>query len=195
MPGIVDGFGNLRAPLKQPFTFLLIHPCFRRFSGVSEEQIDEVARKYAASVGSLPGSAAGSVTGGSHDGTGFPTIREMSHVADHLAEGGVKARALVERITDLERRLPPHMERLRNGLVTAPHAGAGISAGVAHSNKSAPEGSLLNRVEVLEEALDALLVAQEAALLYQQQLIDAQQTERAQEKLDSSSSGCCCTIS
>jgi hypothetical protein len=34
--------------------------------------------------------------------------------------------------------------------------------------------------------------AQEAALLYQQQLIDAQETERAQEKLDSSSSGCCC---
>ena len=169
-----------------------------------DDLIEEVSRRYAASIGSGGGSNQGSVTGGSHDGTPFPTIHEApSHgdLAGSSAPGGGKHRSLVERIADLERRLPPHMERLRNGA-----AGAGalpaaqptfaapvMGGGGAHSNKSAPEGSLLNRVEVLEEAIEALIVAQEASLLYQQQLVDAQEVANAeaQQKANASSGGCC----
>jgi hypothetical protein len=45
-------------------------------SGVAEDLVEEVSRRYAASVGSASPLSGGSLTGGSHDGTGFPTIHE-----------------------------------------------------------------------------------------------------------------------
>jgi hypothetical protein len=91
------------------------------------------------------------------------------------------------------------MERLKlthsladGGAAQSPRA----SQSPRHSNKSAPEGSLLNRVEVLEEALESLLMAQDAALLFQQQLIDAQQEAVNAEmargaKTSQGGCGCC----
>ncbi|PNH01118.1 hypothetical protein TSOC_013010 [Tetrabaena socialis] len=48
----------------------------------------------------------------------------------------------------------------------ASQAGSGRADGA--SSRSAPEGSLLHRVEVLEEALEASLVAQEALITQMQ---------------------------
>ena len=181
---------------------------FRRHSGVPEDLIEEVSRRYAASVGSGGGgSTTGSIAGGSHDGSPFPTIHEASSRAELAAAGGgghgassaAKSRTLVERITELERRLPPHIERLKNGAL-----GAGVVppqptfasplGGGAHSNKSAPEGSLLNRVEVLEDAIEALVVAQEASLLYQQQLLDAQEAANVEAQQKAAAGGGCCSV-
>ncbi|KXZ52791.1 hypothetical protein GPECTOR_8g179 [Gonium pectorale] len=70
----------------------------------------------------------------------------LGAIAEH------RSRALIERIKAIESKLPPSPDRART------QGGAG---GDAVSTRSAAEGSLLNRVEVLEEALERLLVAQE----------------------------------
>ena len=61
--------------------------------------------------------------------------------------------------------------QVRNGPDGALEVGNGGAEG-APSTRSAPEGSLLNRVEVLEEAMDSLLAAQQvrAAEGYSQSL-------------------------
>jgi hypothetical protein len=56
--------------------------------------------------------------------------------------------------------LPHQMERLRPQQGESGHT-ADSRHQVAHSTRSAPEGSLLNRLEVLEEAMDVLLAAQQ----------------------------------
>ena len=95
-----------------------------------------------------------------------------------------RPRILIDRIAALERMVPAHMKRL-------PQANA---PGPAPSNRSAPEGSLLNRVEVLEEAMDTLLSAQEVAILEQRraeedrELAEAQARQRAAKE----ESSCCC---
>ncbi|GAX74790.1 hypothetical protein CEUSTIGMA_g2237.t1 [Chlamydomonas eustigma] len=168
----------------------------RRFSGVPEELVDEVARKFALSTSS--GSVASLERGSYPECSAIPTIPEVSHAE---ANGNMKAvvdsraRTLIHRVAQLEQQLPPHMERLRNG--AKPREGlsrAEVTA--ATSTKSAPEGSLLNRVEVLEEALETLVAAQEAALLYQQQLLDAQEAAQAaaQQAQAAGQSGCCCVM-
>ncbi len=183
---------------------LTICPCVmllhsKRFSGVPEELVEEVARKYVASISS--GGSQNSMRRDSHGDPGMPSIPESKPTVGFKSTGTPeKPRALIQRVAELEKRLPPHMERLNNGakLLHHHHDGAPSSAaaaGPAHSSKSAPEGSLLNRVEVLEEAMDALLVAQEAALLYQQQLIDAQQEAAAAAQAAAEAKSGCCVIS
>lgn len=95
---------------------------------------------------------------------------------------------MVERMAALERLFPPHMERLKQSMRDG-GGGAGVSGAV--STRSAPEGSLLNRLEVLEEGMASLLAAQEVSLQYQQELLTQAQTARAGGKTDGV---CCCTV-
>ncbi|GAX76074.1 hypothetical protein CEUSTIGMA_g3517.t1 [Chlamydomonas eustigma] len=169
----------------------------RRYSGVPEELVDEVARKYTLSTSS--GSVASLERGSHPEGRAIPTIPEVSQAE---ANGNLKdaaesrVRTLIQRVTELEQQLPPHMERLRNG-VKPREAVTRAEVTTGTSTKSAPEGSLLNRVEVLEEAMETLITAQESALLYQQQLLDAQETAKAaaqESPQEASQAGCCCVM-
>lgn len=67
---------------------------------------------------------------------------------------------------------------------------ANVAHSAAMSTRSAPEGSLLNRVETLEDALSTLLAAQEVAI-QQQQADQALCEMRAQVKPRGCCGGCC----
>ncbi|GFR43959.1 hypothetical protein Agub_g5102 [Astrephomene gubernaculifera] len=101
-----------------------------------------------------------------------------------------RTRALLERIRVIEGLLPPHAERLR---IQTP-ARDGVST------RSAPEGSLLNRVEVMEEALETVLISQEVLIRQTKEqhaahaaALKAMQT-RAEELEQRASQKGCCTI-
>lgn len=71
----------------------------------------------------------------------------------------------------------------------------------AVSTRSAPGGSLLGRVEVMEEALETLLVAQQAALAEERQRVAAAEEARDKAvreleefKAHAKAQGRCCTI-
>lgn len=100
-----------------------------------------------------------------------------------------KTKTLLERIQAIEQLIPGEMERLRAGALPAA-VESGAATGTV-STRSAPEGSLLARVEVLEEALDTLLQAQ-AALIAQQKATEAElEAERNRNKQPKSSRACC----
>lgn len=92
----------------------------------------------------------------------------------------------MERVALLEKLFPPHMERLKANIRAGGEAGRDVNC--AMSTRSAPEGSLLHRVEVLEEALDQLLAAQEVSLQYQQQLLTDSQNKKKGH------AACCCCV-
>mmetsp|Transcript_38738 Transcript_38738/g.86147 ORF Transcript_38738/g.86147 Transcript_38738/m.86147 type:complete len:516 (+) Transcript_38738:123-1670(+) len=151
--------------------------------------------EYAEPGSQRPGStSANGIPGGSliHLQNGGTRGGTWGHV-DTIPESGPsrspRPRMLIDRISALEQVCGPHMERLKNQAAAMTAAGA-AGNGVSQSTKSAPEGTLLHRVEVLEEAMETLLAAQEAQLLYQRRLIQEQEQSKAQP----SSSGCCCVV-
>ncbi|MEW5311415.1 MAG: hypothetical protein WDW38_003132 [Sanguina aurantia] len=85
----------------------------------------------------------------------------LASLADLLSTD--KPRTLVERITALEKLMPGQLERLKMQV-----GAANVAHSAAMSTRSAPEGSLLNRVETLEDALTTLLAAQEVCIQQQQ---------------------------
>uniref|UniRef100_A0A7S0UWT5 CRAL-TRIO domain-containing protein n=1 Tax=Polytomella parva TaxID=51329 RepID=A0A7S0UWT5_9CHLO len=75
------------------------------------------------------------------------------------ASGAARTKTLIERIYALERRIPVEdLEKFRSRMQASGEAVA------TASSRSAPEGSLLGRIEVLEEALDMLMFSQEVAM-------------------------------
>lgn len=140
----------------------------------------DTMRRYAASQPSVS-------SVGSKDAARGPL--DSSH-AEHL--DGLppvqKPITLLDRVAALERALPANVERPKRN--TAESNGGGGAPGPARSTRSAIEGSLLNRVEVLEEALDVLLAAQDASLKLQQQLQQQQEKQR-QAQAPAPSPGCC----
>lgn len=130
-----------------------------------------------------------------------------------------RGKALLDRIKALETLLPTEMERARaaraqqqgtpsvaalasgsEGARSEGGAGGAAvtprrSAGGTASSRSAPEGSLLSRVEVLEEAMDTLLSAQVACVEAQRAteaaLLAAQGKQQA---APASSCSCCCMM-
>lgn len=136
------------------------------------EVVEDTARRYAASVGSATG--LGSIQG------------SLEVIPEPLGPLRAGPRTLIDRIATIEQLLPSHMERLKRNVPMTANGGVGAAVGVASSSvRSAPEGSLLNRVEVLEEAVDVLLDAQEAALKTQQQALQLQQQQQMR------AGGCC----
>ncbi|KAG2453492.1 hypothetical protein HYH02_001712 [Chlamydomonas schloesseri] len=110
------------------------------------------------------------------------TVAQLQAIAEN------RSRSLQERVKVLENMLPTALERAR------PQAATDVSV------RSAPEGSLLNRVEVLEDAVETVLLAQEALIIQAQQ--QAQLTETAladlrnrvataEAKASSAKAGCC----
>lgn len=183
-------------------TCVVRHSC-RRFSGITEEVIEETERRLAVS-------RSGSQSGGSVNGSsgqlapiasfsngnvlttpqGVSTIYENAGGVPRTVGGATgpdgRPRILIDRIAALERMVPAHMKRLQQ-------AGTAGGAPPAHSNRSAPEGSLLNRVEILEEAIDALLSAQEVVILEQRRTEENRQLEEAQaQQRAKNDSSCCC---
>jgi hypothetical protein len=177
----------------------------RRFSGITEEVIEETERRLAVSrSGSQTGSNGNSgqlatIASFSNANPIFSSPHGVSTIYENNAAragfpktvGGAvgpdgRPRILIDRIAALERMVPAHMKRLQ--------ANATGSAAPAHSNRSAPEGSLLNRVEVLEEAIDALLSAQEVAIMEQRRMEEDRQLEVAQAKQRAAKNDSCCCI-
>ncbi|MEW5299737.1 MAG: hypothetical protein WDW36_002722 [Sanguina aurantia] len=128
------------------------------------------------SVATLADSFDTTNTNGAGAGRGPVTLASL---ADLLSTD--KPRTLVERITALEKLMPGQLERLKMQV-----GAANVAHSAAMSTRSAPEGSLLNRVETLEDALTTLLAAQEVCI-QQQQADQALCEMRAQVK----SRGCC----
>mmetsp|Transcript_10482 Transcript_10482/g.18328 ORF Transcript_10482/g.18328 Transcript_10482/m.18328 type:complete len:524 (-) Transcript_10482:635-2206(-) len=99
-----------------------------------------------------------------------------------------KASTLTQRVATLEAMFPPHIDRLKPLLQESATIGLPMHSGA--SNKSAPPGSLVYRVEVLEEALDTLVVAQKISLANQQQLL----TQAKEREKGPKPRQCCCCI-
>lgn len=158
----------------------------RFISGVPELVVADTMRRYAASVNS---------TGSSRD-----ALRGMIEgTSDQLVEAspGAPERApakhvtLLDRIAALERLLPADAKRSRNGPTLSSNA---EGSGAPRSTRSSVEGTLLHRVEVLEEALDVLLCAQDVAAKQQHQLQEKQRLALEQEQqrmAKAADSGCC----
>lgn len=91
----------------------------------------------------------------------------------HLSAGGgtpnAKQATLVQRVQELESMLAPHREQIQAALAgkaVGPAAASGQAQVAALSSKSAPQGSLLYRVELLEDAMNMVLAAQQVRLKY-----------------------------
>ncbi|KAG2498876.1 hypothetical protein HYH03_003068 [Edaphochlamys debaryana] len=102
-----------------------------------------------------------------------------------------RARLLMERVRALEAQVPAQLERIRaNQATPTPRDG---------STRAAPEGTLLNRVEVLEDALVTVMEVQEALI---SQLQEQQQehtrvladTQRRTGELEAKAAKACCCI-
>jgi len=158
-------------------------------SGVSADMLDDAARRHG--LAATDHSAVGVTLNGSQPANAafYPTTIPEGPGG---AEAG-RPRTLAERVAALERSLPPHLARLNGAQAATLRAAGGAGTGAA-STKSAPEGSLLYRVEVLEEAVDMLVAAQQAALEYQQQLAVRQEQAEVEAAQKQKPRECCCCV-
>ncbi|KAG1678584.1 hypothetical protein FOA52_012591 [Chlamydomonas sp. UWO 241] len=157
---------------------------FRTSAGVPETVVEEAAKRYARSVSSRASGESQRLEGASGNGLNPGTEPAKGGSGAGVRRAG--ARSLVDRVAAIEKMLPEQMERVKRDLPMT--ANGAINANV--STASAPEGSLLNRVEILEEAMDMLLDAQQATLEVQQKvLLNAEQQARAEQ-----AGGCGCAV-
>ncbi|GIL46910.1 hypothetical protein Vafri_3772 [Volvox africanus] len=141
----------------------------------------------ASMVASLPSmtSAASYALGpenGAAGGVAQAAIAQLTTIAE------ARSRSLVERVKAIEAKLPLKQDKLRT--VQAVRDGVSV--------RSAPEGSLLNRLDVAEEALEVVLSAQEALITQtEQQAAEIQALKAAQLRLQEQATHAaqgCCTI-
>eukprot|EP00798_Chlamydomonas_sp_ICE-L_P023844 gene23844-9398_t len=140
----------------------------RSSTGLGMESLNESARRSM-------------VRGGSLDR--IPAIPEVGPRLDTK-----HTNLLGQKIAALERLFPPHMDRIKADMKESAGAGGLVTA----SGRSAPEGSMLHRVEVLEESMSTLLAAQEVSLVYGQQM--ASLGGQAQAAQASHKEGECCAV-
>ncbi|GIL98488.1 hypothetical protein Vretimale_3847 [Volvox reticuliferus] len=124
-----------------------------------------------------------SVTGAAGPGNGAAGGVAQAAIAQLTTIAEARSRTLVERVKAIEARLPLKQEKVQT-----------VRDGV--SVRSAPEGSLLNRLEVVEEALDVVLSAQETLMTQTEQQAAEIQALRAgqsrlQEQTAHAAQGCC----
>lgn len=168
----------------------------RRPSGVSHVVADEVSQRYAASL-SMSSQHSGSAR---HSGT-MPRSGAIEIISEATAATALastlpgaspsderRVPTLLDRIAAMEQTVKGAEELMRSLEVNGDAAGDGR----AHSTRSAPEGSLLNRVETLEDALDALLDAQRVFMKDQRKQVDIAAARLQPARLADDS--CCCCV-
>ncbi|GLC37831.1 hypothetical protein PLESTB_001481100 [Pleodorina starrii] len=133
-------------------------------------------------------SGSGVMTHPAEAGNGASPGAAQVAIAQFTAVAEARSRTLIERVKAVEALLPSPPERQRTPVQTARD---GVSV------RSAPEGSLLNRVEVVEEALDVLLGAQEvllaqtAAQAAEIRTLKEGQARLQQQAAQAAKQGCC----
>lgn len=109
--------------------------------------------------------------------------------------GGARGGTLMQRVTELERMLGPFRPQIEQHMVHRNGSVGGLAAmNGGGSTKSAPQGSLLYRVEMLEEAMQVVVAAQQASIQNQQQLLAEQRQSRQAAEAETSKGMCCCCI-
>lgn len=89
----------------------------------------------------------------------YRTVPEGVTTIDTGADSAPRARSIADRVKQLEAEMPAQVDRLKGHLPNGPNSLSNVQRNL---KTSAAEGTLLWRVEVLEEGMDMLLAAQQA---------------------------------